>query len=94
MRQLYPLITSFTNALDWMREVARIRSEDIVEWQSLPQQYVTGRRTTRVPTANNDVISGDAEGDIVYAANASHMYILVDKSGTLTWARISLDTTW
>lgn len=98
MKSNYPVVSFFDKNIDslsdWAQEVTRIRADDVTAWRELPLQYVTGRRTERIPSANNDVVAGDREGDIVYAANASHVYILVDKSGTLTWARIALDTTW
>ena len=41
-----------------------------------------------------DVVATDVQGDVVYATDASYVYVLVSKTGTLTWARIPLETTW
>jgi len=93
---LYPFTDSEEDILDTLKEMARLRdSEDISDFENLPQRFVSGRGlfTTRVaPSSNSDVLAGDTEGDIVN--DATFEYKLLDISGTLKWDRRTLDVSW
>lgn len=41
-----------------------------------------------IPTSSTDIVSGDAEGDIVY--NGSTLYICLNISNSLAWRSITL----
>lgn len=90
----YPIVTESGDPRDYLRTVARLRKEDIVEIDNLNNRLVAGRlRTDRiVPTSNADVVGVDMEGDIV--RSAAYEYIVVNDAGTLKWARHALDVGW
>lgn len=52
---------------------------------------MSGRRVRRVPSASNDVISGDKIDD--FNVTKDYAYFLVDNAGTGEWVRVAL-TTW
>lgn len=98
MKTQWPVLSSRPNEkelLDFLREVTRLRQiEDLPDFTNLNSQFVSGRSTSRIPSGASDVQQGDTLGDVVYALDGSFMYILVDVSGTPTWGRIAIDTTW
>lgn len=98
MRNDYPVLSgqptlmvlwNFCNRLSLLRG-----TEDLPDYTNQKNIYVSGRSTTRVPTGHADVLATDRQGDVVYAVDASYVYMLVSKSGTLTWGRIAIDSTW
>lgn len=97
MKNLSPLPPNAT-AEDVKIKVADIiqqRDEDVREFNSLNNTYLTGRtrkdRTT-APTSNSDVASVDKAGDRFYTGG--YIYELVLDGTTLKWARITADITW
>lgn len=95
MNDLYPLLTHENQIPNIIRDVIRIRQDDVNDWNNLPQQFVQGRGrfTSRAAPANaTDVLATDQEGDIVN--DATYEYKLLDISGTLLWDRRTLDTGW
>lgn len=68
--------------------MTRLRNtEDISEFDNLKNVFISGRKVEKVPSASNDVVATDREGDFNY--DASYIYILIDNSG-LTWRRATL----
>ena len=99
-RQYPAIITTGTdeeilrNIYDFCLEIARIREfEDIGQFTNLNQQFVAGRKTTRIPTGNSDVVASDNVGDVTN--DGTYEYKLLDLGGgTLRWDRRLLDTAW
>ena len=93
-RTQYPYVNDETGVIGFCREIQRIReSEDVPDFTNLPQRFVTGRSSTRVPSGPSDVLASDQVGDIVN--DATFEYKLVDTGGgTLLWDRRALDTAW
>lgn len=52
----------------------------------------TGANARAVPTSSSDTAQGDAEGDLMYDNN--YLYMCLTISSTLTWCRITLDSSW
>lgn len=52
----------------------------------------TGANAREAPSSSADVVSGDAFGDMVY--DSSYLYVCLTIGGSLTWCRISLDSSW
>lgn len=98
MRNDWPILTSNPTLQDianYINRCSQLRSvEDLPDYTNQRNIYVSGRSTTRVPSGATDVVAGDRQGDICYALDGSYMYVLVDKSGSLVWSRVALDTTW
>lgn len=91
MRSQYPLINTEKDVVPALRQIQRLReAEDIVDWNNLPQIYMSGRKVGKIPGSSADVTTGDKIGDFNYTA--SFMYLLVDDSGTPAWRRITLST--
>ncbi len=76
---------------DTLREITRIRGEDIGDWDDLSNRYMRGRKVEKVPSSSADVATTDREGDFNYSA--SFFYLCVNNAGTIAWRRIAL-TTW
>lgn len=78
---------------EFAQEITRLREiEDVPDFTGLPNKYVRGRVIARVPTSATDVQANEAEYDRAY--DDSYMYILLTISGSLTWCRIALTTSW
>lgn len=95
MRSKYPILRDYTldEVIRVLREIIRYRTnEDLIDWNNLRNIYLTGRIVAKVPTGPTDVASTDEVGDISY--DGTYQYTLVDVSGTPTWDRRALDTSW
>lgn len=98
MRNDYPVLVgnpSLVTLWNYCNRISLLRgTEDLPDYTNQKNIYISGRSTTRVPTGHADVLATDRQGDVCYAVDASYVYYLVDKNGTLVWARIALDTGW
>lgn len=86
-----PLNKYGTNAT--LDDVLRERSRDMSTVETLEKGKLTGRDMTGVratPSAWNDIIQGDALGDVVNTA--THCYVLRKIGGVLKWAESTHDT--
>lgn len=79
---------------DWIEEITSIReTEDISQFSNIPNLYLPGRSTGRVPSTPTDVVAADQEGDIVN--DGTYEYKLVNVTGTgLRWDRRTLNISW
>lgn len=84
----YPLVNRPEQLVDFAKDVARKRQEDIVEFNNLPNVFISGRKVAKVPTGSADVAPSDRIGDLNY--DASYLYICVDDGGTAAWRRVAL----
>lgn len=73
--------------LDFAKDVARKRQEDIVDFNNLPNVFIRGRKVDKVPTGSADTADSRV-GDFNYTI--SFLYICVDNSGTAAWRRVAL----
>lgn len=74
---------------NWIKEVTRLRYEDTGDKDTLPDMYVRGRKSPRIPSSPTDVTDFDKVGDISY--DGQWLYVLVEVSdGVLQWARTQL----
>lgn len=89
MRNRYTIIDNDSNAVlgNFCREIARIRNEDITDFNNLQNIFMRGRKVGKIPTGSSDIASTDRVGDFNY--DASYLYLCVDNSGA-TWRRIAL----
>ena len=94
-RSAYPLVNTAEDLVDFAQEITRLREiEDVPDFTNLTQIFVSGRTTTRIPSTPTDVLETDNQGDIVTDGANGFEYKLVDVSGTLTWDRRTLNTSW
>lgn len=98
MKSQYPIVPTkptLEDMANFLRAIARFReTEDLPDFTNLNTVFVTGRSVTKIPTSATDVAVTDNIGDVSYALNGTFMYILVNVSGNLRWARVALDTGW
>lgn len=89
----YPELASFNinDIVSWIQQVKAIRNDDIEDNDLLGELYVRGRKTNRIPSAPNDVLSTDNIGDI--CTDDNYFYILINYT-TPIWKRIAYDTSW
>ncbi len=86
---------TFTDILKWIEEVTGISQENQKDYDGLKNTMILGRNRTllnnrAIPSASNDVVATDAEGDVMH--NGSAIYILVDNAGTLEWRSAALSS--
>lgn len=93
---LYPETRDEQDVVGSLQEMARLRDEDISDFQNLNQQFVSGRglfETRAAPSSPSNVLATDELGDIVN--DATHEFKLLNISGTgLRWDRRALDVSW
>jgi len=87
--QDYPNVQAndLDSALYLLRYITKQRPLDISDFTNLPNIYLSGRKSGKIPTSSTD-ISGDRVGDINYTA--TFLYIVVDNGGTAAWRRVAL----
>lgn len=91
----WPIVSTKEQLIEFAQETARLRQEeDIPDFDNLPNRFVTGRTTERVPSTPSDVVATDNIGDIVTDAANGFEYKLVDNGGTPVWDRRTLNTSW
>lgn len=73
-----------------MRQIASVRKDDITVIQNLPNIFISGRKTGRIPTSSADVVNGDKVNDFNW--DTGFLYILVDNTGTGEWRRVALSS--
>ena len=95
-QSLYPVVRDEKDVVPVLQEIVRIReTEDISDFQNLNNRFVMGRglfKARVAPSSATNVLSGDAEGDIVN--DATYEYKLLNISGTLKWDRRTLSVGW
>jgi len=98
MKSQYPILPSQPTPQDvenWIRDVTRLRQlEDLGDYTNLPNIFMRGRLVGKIPSASTNIEAADSLGDFSFAADGSFLYIVVSVSGTLTWARVALTTSW
>lgn len=73
-----------------LRDIARIRKDDITQFQNLQSTFIAGRKVGRVPSSSADVIDGDKIGD--FNVTTTYAYFLVDNAGTGVWRRVAVSS--
>jgi len=77
--------------MSFLKQIIRLRVDDVTEVNNFPNVYMSGRKVNKVPTSSSDVVSGqDREGDFNY--NTNYLFILTNNSGTLVWRRVALSS--
>lgn len=68
---------------EFCRDAARIREEDINDFDNLVNIFMSGRKVSKIPSSKLDTSDGDREGDFNY--DTTYFYICVNNAGTLNW---------
>lgn len=71
-----------------LREVVRMREEDIGDFDNLQNIFMRGRKVGKTPTSSTDTAVTDREGDFNYSA--TYFYLCINNAGTIAWRRIAL----
>lgn len=74
--------------VNFAKDVARKRLEDISNFDNIPNLFISGRKVAKVPTGSADIVASDRIGDFNYDAN--YLYICVNVSGTAAWRRVAI----
>lgn len=83
----YPNINSDSQLVDFCKNVARKRQDDIAAWNNLSSVFILGRKVDKVPTGSTDTTDSHV-GD--FNATASYLYVCVDNTGTAEWRRVAI----
>lgn len=93
MKTPYPQFNKERDILVGLQKISQLRKqEDLPDYENQPQIFVSGRTTTRIPSAATDVITGDRIGDTTN--DDTYLYLLVNTTGGPLWNRIALDISW
>jgi len=90
----WPPFTATTDPIEYLKKLAILRTEDVLDNTSLNTRYLAGRvRTDRAaPATPTDVTDFDRVGDVV--RNATYEFLLLNISGVLKWDRRTLNVGW
>lgn len=77
------------DAIASLNYMSRIRTEDISDFDNLPNRFMAGRKVGKIPTSSTDVAATDRVGDFNYSAANGYFYLLADDAH---WKRITLGT--
>lgn len=88
--QTLPLNPTQRDVVDTLNAVLATRERDIQDYFDQPNQFILGRKVSKIPTSSADyVASTDLVGDINYDTN--YLYILVSNGlGSAVWRRVAL----
>ena len=87
MRKPYPLVGTEEDLLNFCKDIARLRQEDLGDFTNLPNVFIRGRKVDKIPTGSLDT-TGDRVGDFNY--DTSYIYICVDNAGVAEWRRVAI----
>jgi hypothetical protein len=73
-----------------LRALARSWESMRIKFLGLKDTTIRGRLVSRTPSASNDVVATDREGDVAFSA--TYMYVLINNAGTLAWRRVALSS--
>jgi hypothetical protein len=76
---------------DALNVISRLRDQDIIDRNNLPNIFISGRSVNKIPSSSTDVATTDRIGD--YNAVKDYLYLCVnDGSGGSLWQRTQI--TW
>lgn len=86
----YPSLTGNTleNAITVLREITRLRNQDITDFDNLQNRFWAGRKVGKIPSGSTDVAATDKLGDFNY--NDSYLYLLTESTSGAVWRRATL----
>jgi len=88
--QDFPRYNGLEDADGLLRYIAKERKNDVKDFNNLTNTFLSGRKSSKVPTGAADVTDTDRVGDISY--DVSFLYILIDNAGTAEWRRVALSS--
>ncbi len=91
-KTLYPLVITDSQIPEVVREMVRLREQDVDDFTNLSQVFLGGRTGVRVPSSPSDVLATDNVGDVVN--DDTYEYKLVQITGGALWDRRTLDVAW
>jgi len=71
-----------------LRQIAKIRKDDITQIKNLSSTFISGRRVGKVPSSSADVATGDKIGD--FNVTDTYAYFLVESAGSGVWRRVAV----
>lgn len=75
---------------DAINVISRLRDQDIIDRNTFPAVFVSGRTVGKIPTSSIDIAPTDRIGDVSFALDGSFIYYCVNVSGLAQWRRIAL----
>ncbi len=94
MNPLQPYPSAIDNSLPGvvatLQKISQLRGNDQIQWNNLQNQFISGRRVARVPSASTNVLATDNVGD--FNVTATYAYFLINNSGTIEWVRVAVGT--
>lgn len=78
--KVYPQVIqdSLQEHTNVLKQISRLRQEDVQAFTNLTQTYVLGRKVGKIPATSNDVIATDRLGD--FNVDSAYAYFLVSST--------------
>ena len=86
----FPKSVTEDTVVDVVRQIVRLRDNDITDRNTFPSVFILGRKVTKVPSASTDVASTDRVGD--FNVTATYAYFCINNAGTVTWRRTAVSS--
>lgn len=86
-RNIKPDVSQCADAIN---VISRLRDQDIIDRNSFPSVFLSGRTVGKIPTSSADIAPSDRVGDVSFAVNGSYIYYCVNVSGSALWRRVAL----
>lgn len=83
----YLNVSNATELVDFAKDVARKRLEDITDTNNLVNVFIRGRKVAKVPTGSTDTADSRV-GD--FNCTPTFLYVCVDNAGTAEWRRVAI----
>jgi hypothetical protein len=89
--RIYPSLQKSDNKSikDWIDYATRERIQDVNFVNSLPNNFIAGRATTKVPTGSTDNTSSFA-GDL--SSSTAGVFIAIASGSTVSWLKLTAST--
>jgi hypothetical protein len=72
--QPYPKDIDETNLVESLRQISRLRDQDITDRNNFNSIFIMGRKVNKVPTSSTDVASTDNQGDFNFSDSYSYFF--------------------
>jgi hypothetical protein len=72
-----------------VRDMVKKRSDDVDDYNNLPNRFMSGRKVGKIPTSSTDVVATDNIGDFNYTSTS--YYLLINTGTTAEWRKFTLN---
>jgi len=86
--QQFPKTVTTDTVVDVVSQIVRLRDADIIDRNTFPSVFLSGRSVAKVPTSAADIVATDRVGD--FNVTTTYAYFCVDNAGSAVWRRVAV----